>query len=196
MPETYYREVLTMNARAWALLAASMVLTALMVHPLFMVATAGAWLFNALYFHGLEVRIDEQQVWVGAKSVPLAALDLATFDRASNVWPWKARSPYWLGANPIWTRDSLSLRGQWDGRPVRVNVGTNHREELMAALTGAVQRAQTGAEAAAAPVERSDTPPPGWYVDPWNPVVGLRWWDGWRWSPHVAVRQSNRRGGR
>lgn len=28
---------------------------------------------------------------------------------------------------------------------------------------------------------------PGWYVDPWNRNQ-IRFWDGYRWSPHTAVR--------
>jgi len=26
---------------------------------------------------------------------------------------------------------------------------------------------------------------PGWYADPWHPG-GLRWWDGWQWTPHTS----------
>ena len=26
---------------------------------------------------------------------------------------------------------------------------------------------------------------PGWHPDPWNPN-GLRWWDGYQWTPHEA----------
>jgi hypothetical protein len=189
-----YRERLTMNGRAWGLLVLSLVLTVLIVHPLFAVVTAGAWLFNALYYQGVEVRIDDELVWVGAKSVPLAALDLSTFDRASNTWPWKTLSQDWLGANPIWTRDSLSVRGEVGGRRVRLNVGTDHRDELVAALTHGVQRAHTRFEAMDAP--RAGVPTPAWYVDPWNPVAGLRWWDGAQWTPYVASRQPSRRGHR
>lgn len=29
--------------------------------------------------------------------------------------------------------------------------------------------------------------PPGWYDDPWAPA-GLRWWDGYGWTPHTAPR--------
>ena len=180
-----------MNGRAGGLLLLSLVLTVLIVHPLFVVVTAGAWLFNALYYQGVEVRVDDQLVWVGAKSAPLAALDLSTFDRASNTWPWKTLSKDWLGANPIWTRDSLSLRGEVDGRRVRLNVGTDHRDELVAALTHGVHRARTHQQMG--PFERPGAPPPGWYVDPWSPVSGIRWWDGVQWTAHVAMRQPSKR---
>ncbi len=30
-------------------------------------------------------------------------------------------------------------------------------------------------------------PPPGWYPDPVRAGVGLRWWDGWRWTDHEAA---------
>jgi hypothetical protein len=190
---TVYRERLTMNRRGWALLLGSLVLTVFIVHPLFVVVTAGAWLFNVLYYQGVEVRVDDELVWVGSKSVPLAALDLSTCDRASNTWPWKTLSKNWLGANPIWTRDSLSLRGDVDGRRVRLNVGTDHRDELLAALTRGVQQAQAQVQATTSTPTRPGTPPPGWYVDPWNPVVGVRWWDGLHWTAHVALRQTGKR---
>jgi hypothetical protein len=192
--ELIYKERLTMNSRAWGLCLLSLIVTVLVVHPLFVVVTASAWLFNALYYQGLEVRIDDDLIWVGAKSAPLAALDLSTFDRASNTWPWKALSKDWLGANPIWTRDSVSVRGELDGRNVRVNVGTDHRDQLVAALTNGVHRAR--AQQQLGSPGRPDAPRPGWYVDPWNPVAGIRWWDGLRWTPHSAMRQPSKRGGR
>ena len=30
-------------------------------------------------------------------------------------------------------------------------------------------------------------PPPGWYPDPVRAGVGLRWWDGFRWTDHEAA---------
>ncbi len=183
-----------MNARAWGLLALSVALTVLIVHPLFVIITVGAWLFNALYYQGLEIRIEDRLVWVGAKSLPLTALDPATLDRASNTWPWKALSKDWLGANPIWTRDSLSLHGEIDGRRVRLNVGTDHRDELVEALMHAWVRARAQQHLPTpAPL---GAPAPGWYVDPWNPVTGIRWWNGIQWTPHVAWRQPARKGRR
>jgi hypothetical protein len=185
--EFVYRERLSMNARGWGLLAVSLVMTFLIIHPLFVAITAGAWLFNVLYFRDLEIRIDDELVWVGAKSAPLAALDPATLDRASNTWPWKTLSKDWLGANPIWTRDSLSLTGEIEGRRVRLNVGTDHRDELMAALLRGMAEARI--RQPLLPPQPAGAPRPGWYVDPWNPVVGLRWWDGVGWTAHVAFRQ-------
>ena len=30
-------------------------------------------------------------------------------------------------------------------------------------------------------------PPPGWFPDPVRGGVGLRWWDGFRWTDHEAA---------
>jgi hypothetical protein len=38
----------------------------------------------------------------------------------------------------------------------------------------------------ASPALGTADPPPGWYPDPYG-QARLRWWDGWRWTEHLAA---------
>ena len=151
-----------------------------------------AWLYNVLRFRRTRVRVDADYLWVGKRWVRLCALELSTLGQAGNTWPWRSFNKRYLGANPIWTSDSVGLRGIDLGRRYWVAIGTNRRDELVAALTTAVPPARERAEAAGtwAPDLRV-LPPAGWHTDPWNPAGQLRWWDGrewtgWTWPPTPA----------
>jgi hypothetical protein len=111
----------------------------------------------------------------------LTAHDLTTLGRAQNSWPWRPFSRSWLGGNPIWTSDSVGIRG-WDQKPYWVSVGTNRREELVALLEHAVPAAKERVIAAGAAPFAAALTPPGWHPDPWDPVGALRWWDGTQWT--------------
>lgn len=146
-----YEERLGMPARAWGLLGLAVAATVVLVYPPLVVFTVASWVVSVVRFNGAVVRIDPGRIHVGRRSAPLAGLDLATLGRARNPWPWQVFSPRYLGANPIWARDSVGLRGSDEaGRPVRVAVGTSRRDELVRALAGAVPAAR--ANAAAGPV--------------------------------------------
>ena len=114
-----------------------------------------------------------------------AALDLTTLGRAHNTWPWRPFTRAWLGGNPIWTSDSVGVRG-WDERPYWVSVGTNRRDELVALLERAVPAAKERVRAAGGTPFAAAVTPPGWHPDPWDPVGGLRWWDGRRPSATIT----------
>ena len=138
------------------------------------------------------MRVDADYLWVGKRWVRLCALELSTLGQAGNTWPWRSFNKRYLGANPIWTRDSVGLRGIDVGRRYWVAIGTNRRDDLVAVLTSAVPTARERAEAAGtwAPDLRV-LPPAGWHPDPWNPAGQLRWWDGrawtgWTWPPTPA----------
>jgi hypothetical protein len=171
-----FEERLRPAARGWLWLPPILAITFLAIAPLV------AWFVNIARFWRTTVRVDPDHVWVGKRSARLAALDLTTLGRAQNTWPWRTFSPRWLGANPIWTADSVGVRGFDGGKPLWVSVGTNHREALVAVLERAVPDARTRTPA---PVGTSgpSLPPPGWHPDPWDPAGGrLRWWDGERWT--------------
>src|SRR5262249_14961093 len=120
-------------------------------------------------------RIDDQELWVGRRHVPLRALDASTIGRAGNPWPWRVLSRRYLGANPIWTRDSVAVNGADEGGPYRVAVGTDRRDALVAVLRAATAHAHATA-----------LPPRSWHPDPWFPGhEGLGWWDGTAWTGHT-----------
>ena len=182
-PTVRFEERLRVRGRQWLWLLAIVVVSALAGAIVLVPFAVVAWLYALIRFGFTRVRIDDQNIWVGAKSAPLAGLDLASLGRASNSWPWAVFSDHWLGANPIWTRDSVGLRGRDEkGKSLRVSIGTNRREELVEALSSGVRTAQAGYWAAVVTV------PPGWYDDPWNPIEQLRWFDGQAWTGSVHPR--------
>ncbi|HLL86035.1 MAG TPA: DUF2510 domain-containing protein [Thermoleophilaceae bacterium] len=46
--------------------------------------------------------------------------------------------------------------------------------------------AVAGSPAHASPAPGTAQPPPAWYPDPYG-QARLRWWDGWRWTEHLAA---------
>jgi hypothetical protein len=163
------------------------------IGPVVVPITVGAWLVNVARYANSVVRIDADRVWLGKRSVRLFALDLSTLGRASNTWPWRAFNVRYLGANPIWTRDSVGIRGVDGGLTFWVSVGTNRRDELVSVLERAIPVARTRAASAATAYAGMPLPPPGWHDDPWQPGTQLRWWDGSQWSVYTVPRPDGSR---
>jgi hypothetical protein len=174
-----YEERIGPAPRAWAWLPVIVVITALALAPIVVPLALAAWFLNVLRYRGAVVRVDDDYVWVNRRWARLAALDPATLGRASNTWPWRSFSPRYLGANPIWTQDSVGLRGVDGGKRYWVSVGTNHREDLVRVLRAAIPAARD--RAATMP---PGLPPPGWNADPWQ-QSRLRWWDGRQWTGYT-----------
>jgi len=187
-PAVLFEERLRAPARAWWWLAVIVVVTAFALAPFLVPVAAVAWAVNVVRFWRSRVRVDDDHLWVGKRSVRLAALDLSTLGRAGNTWPWKAFNKRYLGANPIWTRDSVAVRGIDGERPYWVAVGTNRRDELVDVLTRAVPAAQEQVGPAVWAAPGAATPPPGWHDDPWDPAGHLRWWDGAQWTEFTAPK--------
>jgi hypothetical protein len=176
-----FEERLRVRGRAWLWLPPILAITFLAVAPVIVPIALLAWFVNVARFWRTTVRIDADHVWVGRRSVRLVALDLTTLGRAQNTWPWRTFSRRWLGGNPIWTSDSVGVRGFDEGKPWWVSVGTDRRDELVDVLEQAVHAAR---DRTPAPMLMRAGPasPPGWHPDPWDPVNRLRWWDGTQWT--------------
>jgi hypothetical protein len=172
-----FEEPLRIRGRGWLWLPPVLAITFLAIAPVVVPIALVAWFVNVARFWGSTVRIDDERVWVGRRAVRLAALDLRTLGRAQNTWPWRTFSRRWLGGNPIWTADSVGVRGFDRGKPCWVSVGTNRREELVAVLERAVRAAHERE-----PAQPSAVAPPGWHPDPWDATHRLRWWDGAQWT--------------
>lgn len=183
--DVVFEEELKATGRAWWLLPVVTVVAFFAVAPLFAPIAIGAWFVNVLRFRTTKVRVDGKQLTVGRRSLPLAALEPSTLGRAGNTWPWRVFSRRYLGANPVWTRDSVGMRGIVDRKPCWVAVGTNRRDELVTVLNQAVTDAR-GREQTAP--DRA-LPPAAWHPDPWNPSDQLRWWDGKEWTGYTAPRR-------
>lgn len=171
---TQFTERLRPSGRGWLWLPMILAVTALAIAPIIVPIALLAWLVNLVRFWRVVVIVDDHTIRVGRRSAPLSALDLTTLGRAQNTWPWRVFSRRWLGANPIWTRDSVGIRGFHDGRPLWISVGTDRREELIAALVDRIPPAREH-RTNAGPVTG------GWHADPWDPTRS-RWWDGTRWT--------------
>jgi len=108
-------------------------------------------------------------------------------------WPARSRDMLrWLlqqnGVDAIWQPASFSV-------PVSEQPLVDH---LIATLSGSgtVEPARSSAPAGAIPgvfLHQAASPiaPAGWYADPSQPGA-LRWWDGTRWTEHVATRGADR----
>jgi hypothetical protein len=179
--DVLFEERLRPVGRMWLWLPVVLVVTFLAIAPIIVPVALLAWFVNVARYWRTVVRIDAEHVWVGKRAVRLAALDLTTLGRAHNTWPWKPFLKTWLGGNPIWTSDSVGVRG-WDERPYWVSVGTNRRDELVAVLEEAVPAAKARVLAAGGAPFTAAVAPPSWHPDPWDPVGSLRWWDGSQWT--------------
>lgn len=190
-PPVLFEERLAPRGRAWWWLVAICVVTVLLLGLVFVPVALLAWFVNVGRFARVRTRIDSERMWVGNRSVRLTALDLDTLDRATNPRPWRVFSPRYLGGNPVWTHDSVGVRGRDGTKPCWVAVGTDRRDELVQTLRAAVAAARERAAAAAAAYAGRPLPPPGWYDDPWD-AARIRWWDGEQWTgyaaPHPRVR--------
>ena len=175
-----FEERLRPTRRGWLWLPPIIVVTFLAIAPLIVPLALIAWFINVGRFWRVVVRIDDDYLWVGRRWARLATLDLTTLGRAQNTWPWRTFSPRWLGGNPLWTRDSVGVRGFDGGKPYWVSVGTNRRDEFVTVLAAAV--AETRERGAVGTEGATSASPPCWHPDPWDPVGSLRWWDGTQWT--------------
>lgn len=184
-PPARFEERLRPSARAWWWLLPICVVTLFTIGLVVVALAVLAWLVNVARFFRITVRVDDECITVGRRSVRLQALDPDTLDRATNPRPWRVFSPRYLGGNPIWTRDSVGMRGVDGGRKVWVAVGTNRRDELVGVLLDGVTAARARAAAAEAAYAGVVLAVPGWYADP-DGGASLRWWDGGRWTAYRA----------
>ena len=185
---TVYQERLRPTGRAWNWFAVIVGISWFTGGWVLVLLGTLAWTINVVRFWKSELRIDHERVYFGKRSVKLAALDPATLGRASNPWPWRSFSSRYLGGNPIWTRDSVGVRGVDSGRKFWLSVGTNRRDELVAVLEAGMAQARARAEAAATAYAGMKLPPPGWFDDPWDPTGHHRWWDGTEWTGYTAPK--------
>jgi hypothetical protein len=192
-PPVLFEERLRPTGRAWWWLVVIVVVTFFTIGAIVVPIAILAWFVNVGRFRGTVVRIDTERLWVGRRSARLGALDLTTVGRATNPWPWRVFNNRYLGGNPLWTRDSVGIRGRDGKHKYWVAVGTNRREELIATLTSAVNAARARTAAATDAYAGRPLPPPGWYDDPWHPEQ-IRWWDGHQWSGYAAPRPQQRFG--
>ena len=184
-PPVLYEERLRPRGRAWWWLLVICTVTLFTLGLLVIPIALIAWLINFGRFARTRIRVDTERIWVGNRSVRLTALDLDTVDRATNPRPWRAFSPRYLGGNPIWTHDSIGIKGRDGDKPCWLSVGTNRRDELLAVLGTAAAAAQARRETASAAYAGRPLPGPGWYDDPWD-GLRIRWWDGEQWTGYAA----------
>src|SRR5678815_92930 len=106
-----YEEHLAATRRDWRWLPVIVVIMLVAVLPVLVPVAVLAWLYNVVRFRKTRVRVEPDHLWVGKRWVRLCALELSTLGQAGNTWPWRHLNRRYLGANPIWTSDSVSLRG-------------------------------------------------------------------------------------
>ena len=186
-PPVLFEERLRPSRRAWWWLAVISVITFFTLGLIIVPIAVIAWFINIARFRSSVVRIDTERVWVGRRSLRLTVLDLSKIGRATNPWPWRAFSNRYLGGNPIWTRDSVGIRGRDGKKKCWVSVGTNRRDEFLETLVDAAAAARARSDAAAVAYGGRVLPPPGWYDDPWD-GRRIRWWDGREWTGYAALR--------
>jgi uncharacterized membrane protein YhaH (DUF805 family) len=184
-PPVLFDEPLRPRGRAWWWLLAICVVTVFTLSVYLVPIAIIAWFVNVGRYSKTRVRVDSERIWVGRRSLPLSALDLDRIGRATNPWPWRVLNPRYLGGNPIWTRDSVGIRGRDGKKKYWVSVGTNRRDELIATLHMAVTAAKQRRQAAIAAYAGQRLPPAGWYDDPWD-ASQIRWWDGEQWTGYAA----------
>jgi hypothetical protein len=190
--EALFEEHLGAQRRDWRWLPVVVVVTFVVVAPVIAPLAAAAWLVNVARYRRARVRVDHEYLWVRKRSVRLCALELSTLGQAGNTWPWRPLNRRYLGANPIWTRDSVSLRGIDGGKKYWVAVGTNHRDALVDALVHAAPAARARAETAGTwSPTTARMPAAAWHPDPWDPTGQRRWWDGTQWTGWTAPNASS-----
>ena len=74
---------------------------------------------------------------IGRRTVPVSALDMSTLSFAETYVTFGSGN---LKSNPMWLRETVTVRGDHGGRPISVMVRTNRRDELVAALRAAAAR--------------------------------------------------------
>ncbi|MFM8304043.1 MAG: DUF2510 domain-containing protein [Actinomycetota bacterium] len=186
-PETLFEEPLRPQGRAWWWLLVICLVVAFTLGLVVVPIAVAAWFVNVGRFARTRLRVDAERIWVGRRSVRLLALDLDTIGRATNPRPWRVFSPRYLGANPVWTRDSVGIHGREGTRKCWVAVGTNRRDEFLATLVAAATAARARREAAVLAYGDGPLPAPGWYDDPEH-LDRIRWWDGTMWTGYSADR--------
>lgn len=184
-PPVLFEERLRPRGRAWwwllVICVISLFTLGLVIVPIALVA----WFVNVGRFARTRIKVDTERIWVGSRSLRLTALDLDSVGRATNPRPWRVFSPRYLGGNPVWTRDSVGIKGREGTKKCWVSVGTNRRDELLETLGTAAADARARRDAAAAAYAGRPLPGPGWYPDPWD-ARRIRWWDGEEWTGYAA----------
>ena len=161
-------------------MAVIVVVTFFAIAPVAVPLAIIAWFINVGRFSRTRIVLHDDWLQVGKRAVALATLDDSTLGEAGNTWPWRVFDRRYLGANPIWTRDSVAIRGIDAGGVYRVAVGTNRHDELVTSLRDAIEAAHRRVGRA-----REWASPPAWHPDPWAPFARLRWWDGDRWTGYA-----------
>jgi Protein of unknown function (DUF2510) len=201
----YYEHLSIRPRQLWWMLAvgvAVVIAGSIFLLPVMVVA----WSYSLLRFSRSDIRIDDHFVSVGTKKMPLSWFDPSTIGQPRNVWPWFWFSSRRLTCVPFWTKTGVGLKGKNNrGERVYLSLGTNHRDELIAALLTGISRARSapaagqsaawgstyGSAWGSAPGTQVATSQPGWFADPWDPVRTVRWFDGRSWTGWTAP-QPNR----
>jgi hypothetical protein len=190
-PPVLFEEQLRPRGRAWWWLLALCAVTLVTLGLYFVPVAILAWFVNVARFARTRVRVDTERLWVGGRSLRVTSLDLDRVGRATNPRPWRIFNRRYLWGNPIWTRDSVGIKGRDGTRKCWVAVGTNRRDELLTTLRDVAVDARRRRDAAVAAYAGRRLPRPGWYDDPWD-AARTRWWDGEEWTGYAAPRPIRR----